>query len=191
MRHIVFAPSTTALLVIDLQEGILQRALAPHSSETVVTNAAALAKAVATFGGLTVRVKMDFSKLPGQPTDAESRMPDPLPLGFSEFSSAVCSLSGPVVTKRQWGAFHDTELDILLNRGGITAVIIAGIATNFGVESTAREAWQHGYSVIIAEDGCSSLSREMHEFAVHRIFPAIARVRSTGEIIHSINEAQR
>jgi len=63
---------------------------------------------------------------------------------------------------------------------------VCGVATNFGIESTVREAWQHGYAVVVAEDACSSLSTEMHEFAVAKIFPAIARIRSTARIVAAL-----
>ena len=87
------------------------------------------------------------------------------------------------LVKRQWGAFHGTELDTLLRRRGVDTIILTGIATNFGVESTAREAWSRYYGVIIAEDAVSGLNDGMHDFAVKNIFPRISRVRSTAEIL--------
>jgi nicotinamidase-related amidase len=57
-----------------------------------------------------------------------------------------------------------------------------GIATNFGVESTARDAWERHYDVVIAEDLCASMSVEMHEFAPRAIFPRLARIAASGEI---------
>ena len=71
-----------------------------------------------------------------------------------------------VITKRQWSAFHGTELDLQLRRHGVTTVVIGGVMTNFGVESTARDAWQQNYAVVVAEDACSSLNPDMHRFAV-------------------------
>ena len=57
-------------------------------------------------------------------------------------------------------------------------VVIAGIATNFGVESTARSAWELSYDVVIVEDACTSRSAELHDFAIRHILPQIARVVS-------------
>jgi nicotinamidase-related amidase len=87
-----------------------------------------------------------------------------------------------LITKRQWGAFHGTELDLQLRRRGVGTMVLAGIATNFGVESTARQAWEHGYSVVIAEDATSSYSAEMHNFAVKFIFPRISRVVESADL---------
>ncbi|MGO9757626.1 MAG: isochorismatase family protein, partial [Roseiarcus sp.] len=93
---------------------------------------------------------------------------------------------GIVITKRQWGAFYGTELDLQLRRRGIGTVVLAGVATNFGVESTAREAWQHNYAVVVAEDAVTSLSEELHRFSIDKILPRIARVRSTAEIVGAL-----
>ncbi|MNF07718.1 Isochorismatase family protein YecD [compost metagenome] len=66
--------------------------------------------------------------------------------------------------------------------------MLGGIATNIGVESTARDAWEHGYELVIAEDLCSAPNAEMHQFAFSNIFPRLARVRSTREILAAIGE---
>ena len=65
-------------------------------------------------------------------------------------------------------------------------MVIGGIATNFGVESTAREAWQHGYDVIVAEDASSSVGAELHAFAIASTLPRVSRVRSTAQIIAAL-----
>src|SRR5262249_51459503 len=108
----------------------------------------------------------------------------------AEFVPEISALNSEVViTKRQWGAFHGTELDLQLRRRGIDTIVLVGIATNFGVESTAREAWQHGYSVIVAEDACTSMSADMHAFSVEKILPRISRVRSTEEVAAALAPA--
>jgi nicotinamidase-related amidase len=93
-----------------------------------------------------------------------------------------------VITKRQWGAFHGTELDLQLRRRGVATIVLAGISTNFGVESTAREAWQHGYAVVVAEDACTSSAPDLHKFAIEKILPRIARVRDTATILRALSE---
>src|SRR6185295_13028044 len=92
------------------------------------------------------------------------------------------------ITKRQWSAFYGTELDLQLRRRGITTIVLGGIATNFGVESTARDAWQHNYAVVIAEDASTSLGADLHRFAVEKLLPRVARVRSTQEIIEAVQK---
>jgi nicotinamidase-related amidase len=88
-----------------------------------------------------------------------------------------------VITKHQWGAFYGTELDLQLRRRGITTIVLSGIATNFGVESTARFAFEYGYHQVFAEDAMSALSTEEHQFTVSKIFPRIGLVRKTEEIL--------
>lgn len=94
--------------------------------------------------------------------------------------------SDVVVEKRQWGAFYGTALDQLLRRRGIKTIVIGGIATNIGVESTAREGFDRGYQMVFAEDAMASISAEAHEFAVKTIFPLMGRVRSVDEIVKAL-----
>jgi len=91
-----------------------------------------------------------------------------------------------VIVKRQWGAFYGTELDLQLRRRGARTMVLGGIATNFGVESTARDAFERGYEQVFAEDAMSSLSADAHRFAVSVIFPRMGRVRSTEEILRAL-----
>jgi nicotinamidase-related amidase len=91
-----------------------------------------------------------------------------------------------VVTKRQWGAFYGTELDQMLRRRGIKTIIMSGIATNYGVESTAREAFDRGYELIFAEDAMSTVSAEAHQFCCQNTFRTMGRVRSTRELIDAL-----
>ena len=186
-------PRSTALVLIDLQKGILSRPLAPHSGDVVITNAAKLGRRCAEVGGTIVLVRVSFSDDSADRLKQAVDAPMPVPTGglppdFSEFVPEIGALRAEVViTKRQWGAFHGTELDLQLRRRGITDIILGGVATNFGVESTAREAWQHNYGIIIAEDACTSLGPDLHQFALEKIFPRIARVRSTAQILAAIH----
>ncbi len=90
------------------------------------------------------------------------------------------------VTKRQWGAFYGTDLELQLRRRGIDTIILCGISTNIGVESTARNARELGFSLVIAEDACSAASAEQHQGSMTHIFPRIARVRSTEDILAAL-----
>jgi nicotinamidase-related amidase len=91
-----------------------------------------------------------------------------------------------IVAKRQWGAFYGTDLEQQLRRRGIKTIIIGGIATNMGVESTARAAFDHGYELIFVEDAMTSNRDELHHFAIQNLFPVMGRVRSTEQIIEAI-----
>jgi nicotinamidase-related amidase len=92
-----------------------------------------------------------------------------------------------VITKRQWGAFYGTDLDLQLRRRGIKTIILCGIATSFGVESTARDAYERGYDQIFAEDAMASRSAAEHEHTISHILPRIGRVRSTAEILAGLD----
>jgi nicotinamidase-related amidase len=88
-----------------------------------------------------------------------------------------------VVTKRQWGAFYGANLDLELRRRGRTTLVLGGIATNIGVESTARDAWERNYQLVLVEDAMAALNAEAHEFAVQRIFPRLGRVCVVADVL--------
>jgi len=174
----------TALVLIDLQKGVLGRTTAPHTTADVYQRSLRLAQRFRDAGALPVWVRVSFSsdradalQLPvDQPTDVAS-----LPRGWDEFPEAP-PLSDLILTKRHWGAFHGTELDLQLRRRGRRCIVLGGIATNMGVESTARSAAEHGYELVIAEDLCSTFSAEMHAFSFKYIFPRLARVTTSEQI---------
>jgi nicotinamidase-related amidase len=87
-----------------------------------------------------------------------------------------------MVTKRQWGAFYGTDLDLQLRRRGVTTIVLGGIASSIGVESTARSAWEHGYELVLCEDLCSDLSEETHAHSFKYTFPRLARVANSESI---------
>lgn len=188
-------PKKTALVLIDLQHGVLPMAGGPHPAADIVRQAAALGQALAAAGGTVVPVNVAFA------ADAADRLqvpvdtppaipPGALPATWSELVPEIAALPAKVrIIKRQWSAFYGTELDLQLRRRGITTIVLGGIATNFGVESTARDAWQHNYAVVVAEDACTSVSAEAHRFSIERIMPRIARVRSTAEILAALGGA--
>jgi nicotinamidase-related amidase len=186
-------PKTTALVLIDLQKGILARAPAPHSSAQIVQHSAALGQKCAALNIPIFPVHVTFSADGGdrlqQPIDEPMQLPPGgLPKDFAEFVPEIAALpAAAIITKHNWGAFHGTQLDLQLRRRGITTIILSGIATNIGVEQTAREAWQHNYAVVLAEDATTSFTAEMHEFSIKKIMPRLALVRSTAEILAALD----
>jgi len=181
---------TAALVLIDLQKGILARALAPHGAAEVVKNSVRLGVSLKRAGGVVAPVHVAFSADGGdrlrQPVDESLSTAAPPP-DWSDFVPEIAALPADfVIVKRQWGAFHGTELDLQLRRRGIDAIVLGGVSTNYGVEQTAREAWQLGYAVVVAEDASSSTGEELHKFSIEKILPRIARVRSTAEILAAI-----
>jgi nicotinamidase-related amidase len=183
-------PSTTALIVIDLQRGIIARDAAPHSAADVVSRCALLAKAFRDAGALVVLVHVGFSDDDGdrlKPAADAAPPATPMPPGWSELVPELDQQAADIVIlKRQWGAFYGTQLDLQLRRRGIKTLVYGGIATNFGVESTARDAYERGFEQVFAEDAISGLTEGAHAFAITTIFPRMGRVRSTDEVLSAI-----
>jgi nicotinamidase-related amidase len=184
-------PKTTALVLIDLQHAIVSRQLAPHAAKDVVSRSAKLAEAVRASGGTVVYVHVLITDILSLPADrANPRPAGPIPPEASELVPEAGFREGDVlITKRQWGAFYGTNLEQQLRRRGIRTIILAGIATNMGVESTARAAHDQGYELVFAEDAMTSISEDAHQFSVQTIFPMMGRVRSSAEIIDALKVA--
>jgi nicotinamidase-related amidase len=187
MLMIRLDPTTTALVLIDLQKAILGSPLAPRSGHDVAQVGRDLAARFRQAGALVVLVNVSFAADGGdalrQPVDRPtSLLLGGLPPGWSDLVDGLAGLTDLLITKHQWGAFYGTALDFNLRRRGVRTVVLGGVATNMGVESTARQAWEHGYEVILAEDATTSRTAEMHGFAVSTIFPLISRVTTASNI---------
>ena len=190
MSDLHLDPKTTALVVIDLQRGILGRETTPHAAPDVVARAARLTAHCRKVGATVVLVNVSFSgeekhRL-AQPVDSPNP-PGKMAEGFDLLDPALGTAPTDVlITKRQWGAFYGTALDLELRRRGITTIIFCGIATNVGVESTARDAWERNYSLVFAEDAMASATPGGHEFTIKMTFPRIGRVRSTEQVLTAL-----
>jgi nicotinamidase-related amidase len=190
MADFALDPRTTALVVIDLQRGIVSRPVAPHASSDIIERSARLADAVRGSGGRVVLVRVAYA------ADEADRLRPPVdspmppgapPAGWSDLVPELGPPEGDlVVTKHQWGAFYGTELDLQLRRRGVRTLLMCGISTNFGVESTARDGWERGYELVFIEDAMAGMSTEAHAFAVGTIFPRIGRVRATRDVLAAL-----
>ena len=180
-------PKKTALVLIDLQNGIVARTTAPYSPAEIVKNGNRLAKACRARGATVVYVRVDMGNFLNLPVDEPSRDPSapPPPAIASELVPEAGFQSGDVlITKRHWGAFAGTELERTLRQRGIDTVVLGGISTNMGVESTARQGTGLGFAFVIVEDVCaSSMGEEAHGFAFEKIFPRLAGVQKTDEAV--------
>jgi nicotinamidase-related amidase len=119
--------------------------------------------------------------------DQTMRAGGQMPPDWSELIPELDRQPGDVVIlKRQWGAFYGTDLDLQLRRRGLGTIVLCGIATEFGVESTARDAYERGYELVFAVDAMTGLNAESHLNSIERIFPRMGRVRSTAEIVAAL-----
>ncbi len=170
----------TALIIIDLQKGIVAFPTA-HPIGEVLTHAARLAEAFRRHGLPVVLVNVDG----GAPGRAERTFSvKDLPAGWADLMPELSPQpSDHKVTKRTWGAFTNTDLDAYLKSLGVTQVVIAGVATSAGVESTARFAHELGFNVTLAIDAMTDMSLEAHLNSITRIFPRLGETGTTQEIV--------
>ncbi|MDH2413828.1 isochorismatase family protein [Nocardioides sp. CER19] len=172
-----------ALVVIDVQSGIVGMATQPHAAADVVARSASLAEAFRAQGHPVVLVRVI-----GTPAGRTDANPDgggrTIP---AEGAVLVPELGeGIVVTKRTRGAFTGTDLHDRLQETGVTQVFLTGIATAAGVEETGREAFAHGYHVVVVEDACADRTAERHAYAVDHVLPTLAQVTTTAEVLAAL-----
>jgi nicotinamidase-related amidase len=94
-----------------------------------------------------------------------------------------------IVDKYNWGAFYGTDLDLHLRRRGIRTLIVCGLVTNIGVDTTMRHAQERGYEQVLAADATAAFSLEEHEYTLNHVAPRLARVRTTETILAAIRAA--
>ncbi len=175
----------TALLVIDLQKGILSYPTV-HPVDEVVRQASALADAFRRHGLPVVLVNVTGGA-PGRTEQARPR--GPFPEGFADLAPELNRQGQDhLVTKQTWGAFTGTDLAAHLQERGITQVVLAGVATSIGVESTARQAYELGFNVALAVDAMTDMNPDAHANSVTRIFPRLGETGTTREIIDLLDE---
>ena len=179
----------TCLVVIDLQKGIASMQTEPYDTKTVISNAVKLAEAFRANKMPVFLVHVAFSEQTALQPIADLVMPSrgEVPADWADIVPELGPApSDVVITKRQWGAFYGTELDLRLSRGRLDTIVLAGIATTYGVESTARFAYEYGYQQIFAEDAMSDRSKEAHSSSIEFVLKRIGRVRKTADILNAL-----
>jgi nicotinamidase-related amidase len=175
---------TSALVVIDLQKGIVGLPCA-HPAGEIVGRAAKLASAFRARGLPVVLVNV-AGRAPGR-TEVQFNFTPP-----ADWTELVPELdrqpSDYTVTKQQVGAFYGTALEQILRRRGVTQIVLAGVATSSGVEATARNAYDHGYNVTLVVDAMTDLSTDAHRHSVETIFPRLGETATTADVIRSLTE---
>ena len=183
-------PATTALVLIDLQNGIVAMDVHPQPAQVVVARARTLADAFRTAQALVVLVTVGNAP-DGQDTLAPRLDTPPAAANRgADWSEVVPELGAQPsdlrIMKRQWGAFYGTDLDLQLRRRGIQTIVLAGISTNIGVESTARDAFERGYHQVFVTDAMASPSVQAHDSTLTFTFPRIGRLRTTDAVVRAL-----
>jgi nicotinamidase-related amidase len=169
-----------ALLVVDLQKGFAGLPSA-HPMQDVVGNAATLLDAFRRHGLPVVLINVD-GRAPGRCERPFSTQA--FPAGWTELLSELNRQpSDHTVTKRTWGAFTNTGLEAHLKSHGVTQLVLSGVSTSAGVESTARHASELGFNVVLAVDAMTDMDADAHTNSVTRIFPKLGETGTTAEII--------
>jgi nicotinamidase-related amidase len=170
----------TALIVIDLQKGIVGFPTV-HPIGGVLASATVLTAAFRRRGLPVVLVNVT-GVAPGRTERSHSL--EGLPTDWADLVPELNAQPNDLlVTKRTWGAFTNTDLEAQLKAFGVTQLVLAGVATSIGVESTARHAYELGFNVTLALDAVTDLSLEAHDNSVARIFPRLGETGSAQEIV--------
>jgi nicotinamidase-related amidase len=168
-------PRRSAVVLIDLMPRIIALPTEPHSGADVVRRCLELAAAVRASGGLVVFVRVERPGVPVQPPG-------------SELAAECAPEPGDVeIVKHTIGAFHETGLNDVLRSRDIQTVLLGGLVTNFGVESTGRAADEHGFSVVFVSDAMAGLHEHAHTFAVDYIFPRLGSVSTSAEVLAALS----
>lgn len=171
----------TALIVIDLQKGIVNGNFI-HPIGEIIDRTRALMDAFRAKNLPRVLVNV-AGRAPGRTEQA--------PRGNAVFSEEWTDLlpqlnrrpSDIVVTKRSWGAFATTDLERQLRARGVTQVVVTGVVTSGGVEATARQAYEQGFNVTLALDAMTDIREDAHEYCIRNVFPRVGETGSTEGII--------
>ncbi len=178
--------SRTSLVVIDLQKGIAAFPTV-HPIQDVIANTVRLVEAFRRAELHVVLVTVTFSADGGDRLRVRTEVPPRTLHGSPDFSQLVAELSplpgDLLITKRQPNAFYGTELDLQLRRRQVTGIVLAGVATSGGVDSTARAAYERSYNVTFASDAMTDMDPAAHEFATKKTFPRIGEIDTTDAIL--------
>lgn len=192
-QHPRIDPRTTAMLCMDFQVGIVQNFGGP-GAEALLDRTAALLDAARGAKLLVGYVKVGFR--PGYPEISANNQSFSTIRENGRFAgdapgTEIHPRVAPherefVVTKHRVGAFHGTDLDMILRANGIDTLVFAGIATSGVVLSTVRHAADADYRIVIAADCCADGDAEVHRVLTEKVFPRQAKVASSAEVIAAL-----
>jgi nicotinamidase-related amidase len=175
----------TALVVSDLQKGFAALQTV-HPLRHVITKAARLADAFRAARLPVVLVNVAFSPDHGDLLETRVEVGRPLPQ-TPDFAELVPELGlDPFdirVTKRQPSAFYGTDLDLQLRRRRVTGIVLCGILTSLGVDSTARAASERAYNVTFVSDAITDVDSTLHELVTSKLFPRFGEVGTIDAVL--------
>lgn len=175
----------TALIVVDLQSAAPKMPTV-HPFDAVLANAARLADAFRAKNLPVVLVNV-AGRAPGR-TEHDLRAAEP-PAGWTDLLPELNQQpTDKTVTKYTWGAFHNTDLAEHLHELGVTQVVVCGLSTAIGVESTARQAHEHGFHVTLPIDAMTDLDADTHNNSTTLIFPKLGETGTTAEVLARLGE---
>ena len=85
-------------------------------------------------------------------------------------------------------AFYGTPLEIILRRLGLDTLVVGGVGTRMAVETTVRDATDRDFNVIVLSDCCTTLTQESHDYPIQKVFPLLARVRTTDQVLKLLSK---
>src|ERR1700760_4779853 len=175
--------TTAALVLIDLQKGIVGLPTV-HPASEIVGRSAQRARAFRERGLPVVLVNVS-GRSPGR-TDAGAPKFS-FPADWTELVPELEQQSSDyLMTKERFGAFIGTSLDETLRGRGVTQIFLAGISTSGGVESTARSAYDLGYHVVFVSDAITDMDEDAHHSRVEKMFPRLGEVETTGRVLEAL-----
>lgn len=190
----------TALVLIDLQKGIMGMETA-HPTSGVVAKSAELVAAFrkkslpivfVNVNPLGAKWTLTRVEKPGMPRDEEGIAKTRQMMeqnGFFDIVAEVGAQKGDIfITKHTWSAFYETEIHEKLQSLAVTGIVLAGVATSIGVEGTARDASERGYNLTFVSDAMTDMHLSAHEHSLSLIFPRIGEIGNTAEIIAKLSE---
>jgi nicotinamidase-related amidase len=182
--------ATTALVVVDVQNFTIAMDTVPVSTQEVLANNVALSQACRKAGALVVLVRVghDSHNLPILQPTTDSKFSG---FQFGPDAKEIPPALGPepadiVVDKYNWGAFYGTNLDDHLRRRGIKTLIVTGLVTNIGVDTTMRHAHERGYDQILVSDAVAAMTIEEHDYTLRVVAPRLSRVRTTEQVLGAL-----
>ncbi|MFF3846286.1 isochorismatase family protein [Streptomyces sp. NPDC002328] len=163
-------PARTALVLVDLMDRTVALPLEPRKGAEVLAAAEELAGRFRAAGAPVALVRVERPGVAEQPPG-------------SGLVQGLLRDGDMEIVKGTLGGFHATDLDDRLRRHGVTTLVFGGIATNLGVESTARAAGDLGYGLVFVEDAMAALTEAEHEASVRLDFPRLGSVVSTRQVM--------